>query len=258
MDCPFPGMDPWLEHPALWPDVHNSLVAGLREALVPLVAPRYFVALERRTYLLAPEELVIGRPDVSVAVAEAPRSRSGPSSSGTGEGLDVELLIEEEIGETFLEIRDVETSVVVTVFELLSPANKIHARGRQEYEEKRRRVLSSRTHLIELDLLRAGRSIPLVSPAPQSDYRLLVSRAPRRPKATLMAWNLREPIPSVRIPLAHGEDEPELGINEVVHDIYRRARFDLRLRYDRPPEPTLSPDDLQWASELVDRARARA
>ena len=32
----FPGMDPWLEHPDLWPDVHNSLIASIRDALTPL------------------------------------------------------------------------------------------------------------------------------------------------------------------------------------------------------------------------------
>jgi len=39
-------MDPYLEHPALWPDVHNSLIAAIRDALVPLVAPRYYVVIE--------------------------------------------------------------------------------------------------------------------------------------------------------------------------------------------------------------------
>ena len=32
---PFPGMDPYLEHPALWPGVHQSLITYLRDALVP-------------------------------------------------------------------------------------------------------------------------------------------------------------------------------------------------------------------------------
>ena len=27
MSCPFPGMDPYLEHPTLWPGVHNGLIA---------------------------------------------------------------------------------------------------------------------------------------------------------------------------------------------------------------------------------------
>src|SRR5947199_32906 len=65
--CPFPGMDPWLEHPALWPDVHNSVGAAIRDELTPCVAPRYYVALERRTYHLKPDDLVfVGRPDVAV------------------------------------------------------------------------------------------------------------------------------------------------------------------------------------------------
>ena len=39
-------MDPWLESPSLWPDVHNRLIAAISDALTPLVAPRYYIALE--------------------------------------------------------------------------------------------------------------------------------------------------------------------------------------------------------------------
>jgi hypothetical protein len=60
-------MDPYLEHPALWPDVHHRLIAALADTLSPVVAPRYYVALESRTYLLTPDDLVfVGRPDVAV------------------------------------------------------------------------------------------------------------------------------------------------------------------------------------------------
>lgn len=48
----FPGMDPYLEHPALWQDVHNRLVAAIADALTPFVAPRYYMGLERRIYLM--------------------------------------------------------------------------------------------------------------------------------------------------------------------------------------------------------------
>jgi Protein of unknown function (DUF4058) len=30
----FAGMNPWLEHPTLWPDVHNSLIGRARYDLV--------------------------------------------------------------------------------------------------------------------------------------------------------------------------------------------------------------------------------
>ena len=49
MRPPFPGMDPWLESPTLWPDVHNSLITSIRDALAPRLAPRYFVGVESRT-----------------------------------------------------------------------------------------------------------------------------------------------------------------------------------------------------------------
>ncbi len=60
-------MDPYLERPALWPDVHNALIAALRDALGPVLRPKYFVALEERVYTDGPGGLtLIGRPDLSV------------------------------------------------------------------------------------------------------------------------------------------------------------------------------------------------
>ena len=44
----FPGMDPWLEDPPLWPDVHESLIVYFREQLQPFLRPRYVAAIERR------------------------------------------------------------------------------------------------------------------------------------------------------------------------------------------------------------------
>src|SRR5437667_264154 len=33
MPSPFPGMDPYLEEPGLWPDVHHELISELRAVL---------------------------------------------------------------------------------------------------------------------------------------------------------------------------------------------------------------------------------
>src|SRR5438067_1357388 len=51
MRMPFPGMDPYLEHPALWPGVHNGLIAALLAQLQPLLMPRYVAAIEQRVYI---------------------------------------------------------------------------------------------------------------------------------------------------------------------------------------------------------------
>ena len=61
MRSPFyPCMDPYLEHPALWPDVHSSLISAIRDVLVPLVTPKYYVGVEQRTHLISSEDLDAG------------------------------------------------------------------------------------------------------------------------------------------------------------------------------------------------------
>jgi Protein of unknown function (DUF4058) len=42
---PFPGMDPYLEAPSIWPDVHTNLMSIFREQLAPLLAPKYLAEL---------------------------------------------------------------------------------------------------------------------------------------------------------------------------------------------------------------------
>ena len=62
MPTPFPGMDPYVEQPVLWLDVHNGLIAEIRNALAPQLRPRYYVALEERTYLAEPAWLAFVQP----------------------------------------------------------------------------------------------------------------------------------------------------------------------------------------------------
>ena len=104
MPTPFPGMDPYLEQPALWPDVHNGLIAELRNTLVPQLRPRYYVALEERTYLAAPTGLTfVSRPDVTAAGASTSAATQAPlvDKSLTGvatlEPVIVELQVPEPV-----------------------------------------------------------------------------------------------------------------------------------------------------------------
>ena len=64
------------------------------------------------------------------------------------------LLMPEVVRQGYLEIRDVATSEVVTVMEVLSPTNKRPGEGQRTYEAKRQTVLASPTNLVEIDLLR--------------------------------------------------------------------------------------------------------
>ena len=245
-------MDPYLENPALWPDLHDSLIASIRDALVPTLRPRYYVSLEKRMYLLKPDDVAfIGRPDVAV-ISRAPPGESPLEPSPQTTILEVEVPMNDEVGELFLEVHDASSGQIVTVLELLSPVNKINAKGRREYEEKRDQIFASRTNLVEVDLLRAGLPMAVIGKPVRSDYRLLVSRGDRRPRAQLYAFGVRQPIPRFPLPLLKGDAEPLLDLNGIVHDLYDRAGFDLQIDHARPPVPALSEADDSWARGLVE------
>ena len=176
MKSPFPGMDPYLEHPTLWQDVHDRLIAAIADAIVPAVAPNYYVALQRYAYLLGPGgTMYVGKPDVAIARPTLPlvgRAQPIPANAGV---LEVEMPMEEEVDENYLEVREVKTGKLITIIEILSPVNKISSEGRQEYLEKRQKILQTRTSLVEIDLLRNGEPMDVIGPPTQSHYRILIS-----------------------------------------------------------------------------------
>jgi len=252
MKSPFPGMDPYLEHPSLWPDVHNRLIAALADDLSVRVAPRYYVGLERRTYLLKADDMVfIGRPDIAVATTPGVSVFASQPATTSVTVLEVDVPMQDEVSENFLEIHEVKTGKLITILELLSPVNKLHKQGREEYERKRGYVFRSWTNLVEIDLLRAGDPMPVIGAQVQSDYRILVSRGIQRPRAWLIAFTLRQPIPAFTLPLLPGDDEPEVVLNRILHALYQRARFDLRLDYTQAPIPPLAEANAAWARELI-------
>lgn len=255
MPTPFPGMDPYLERRGLWEEVHLGLIAKIQEFLTPLLRPRYRVAVERRTYLVvqSPDDFV-GKPDVLILATREPRAEYGVLAEMWPSVPRVAQLPKaEEVTERFLEVRETATGEVVTVIELLSPTNKSSRQGRAQYEAKRLAVLASMTHLVEIDLLRAGEPLAMrvEGNGHQTDYRIVISRAPARPKADVFLFGVRHPIPDFPIPLRRGETEPTLPLNLVLHDLYDRAGYDLAIDYSQPADPPLDEADAAWAMQLL-------
>ncbi len=254
MPCPFPGMDPYLEHPGLWPDVHHGLIEALRDALAPMLRPRYRVAIEQRVYVADVEgPFFLGRPDVSVLDVKSPaRTTAGaPAPVAVVEPVPVEVPLPDRQREGYLEVRDVTTSEVVTVLELLSPTNKHPGEGRRLYKEKRRQVLGTRTHLVEVDLLRGGEPMTMWGDGRGRHYRILVSRSERRPRADLYAFDLPQPIPPFPLPLREGDEEPTVDLGALLHDLYDRAGYDLAVDYTSEPVPPLEDADAAWVDKLL-------
>lgn len=250
-------MDPWLEHPALWPGVHNALIAAVQRWLSPRLRPHYVVRMQERAYLDVDASWV-GLPDLSVQSAAARSGRRAASKTVAAPGavLDVEIPMPDQVRETWLEIRAPRHGDVVTVVEILSPGNKRPGDGRRLYEEKRRQILGSRTHLIEIDLLRGGMAMPVHGPRHGAHYRILVSRGDQRPRAQLYPFTVRDAIPAFPLPLAGGCEEPQITLRPLLDGVYETSGFDLELDYRQAPVPALSSADATWAARLT-RSRRR-
>ncbi len=257
MPTPFPGMDPYLEQPALWPDLHNSLIVALRDDLAPRLRPRYYVAIEERTYTVEPADLALaGRADVAVVShAPAPNAALAGQAAQSG-GVVIELELPDLVRETYLEVRAADGQIV-TLIEILSPTNKRPGEGRGQYLRKRRAVLGSLSHLVEIDLLRGGEPMPVQRYEGQSDYRIMVSRGEQRPRALLLPFNVRQPIPLFQLPLLADDPEPTVELGALLHALYDRGGYDLRLRYGVEADPPLSGEDAAWAAALLHTAGLR-
>lgn len=268
MPTPFPGMDPYLERPSLWPNVHNSLITALRDVLTPLLRPRYFVAVQERSYLDDPFGLSFSNiPDAGIVGPynrSAVRQRDLAPIAPATEPRTIELAMPDPMRETYLEVQEVgldadnevgingttQSARVITLLEILSPGNKRQGEGRIEYERKRRRILRSMTHLVEIDLLRSG--LPMLKVADEEhDYMILVSRAEERPRAYWHPFSVRGPIPMFRLPLQEDDEEPLVDLNTILHQLYDRAGYDLRINYRAEPVPPLAEADASWADKLL-------
>jgi hypothetical protein len=53
MPSPFPGMDPYLEHPRSWPNFHHRLITAIAIHLGPQLRPKYRVVVEEAMYQTA-------------------------------------------------------------------------------------------------------------------------------------------------------------------------------------------------------------
>ena len=261
MPSPFPGMDPFIE--AFWSDFHGSFGFASKQLLNPHLPDDLATRIETDVYLreLSAEEREIGKrrripeADASVNIAEdafAP-GRTRAAAVAAAEPTAVGFLpgvVEERVRKVV--VRDTFREEIVTVIELLSPTNKV--RHRDAYEQKRRALLDTPAHLVEIDLLRQGRRLP-IDDCPESDFLVTVSVAERRPAVDLWAFSLRDPLPVIPIPLRDGAVAP-FDLRGLLDLIYGASEYDRQI-YARPPDPPLPPADAVWAADVLTAAGRR-
>ena len=254
MPSPFPGMDPFLENPGLWPGVHAKLIATLWEMIGPLLPGRYWVDVEERIYVEIEEGPARPlRADLAVTTERRGLLPTASPASDIAPGfVAVEEELEVPIRERFLVIRQLPGRELVTVVEVLSPANKTQSgRGAAEYRRKRKEVLSGGASLVEVDLLRGGaRPAPVRSVGPH-DYVAVVHRCWEHPRAWGRGWGLQDGIPDLPIPLLPADPCLFVPLQQAVRFVYDRGAYERLLDYSRAPDPPLSLEQHRWAVETL-------
>lgn len=260
MPSPFPGMDPFIEACGRWEDFHPQLIGEIHRALAATVPERYFVSLGERSYIALTDregkEFKSFLPDVGItAPAESLGKRTSASviEAAEPEAISMEAFVAAEFRETFIEIHESDSEEqLVTCIEVLSPSNKRRgSKGRKLYTRKRNALLLGTANLVEVDLLRGGHRMPMITPWPDSPYTLLVCREQHAPSCKVWPAHLRQPLPTLRIPLAPPDEDVLLDLQSFLATIYARSRFDRRLDYTRPLQPALSDDDSAWFAEQL-------
>lgn len=213
----FPGMDPYLEDPAFWHDFHASFITYCADALLRQLASSYDARMAERLRTIE---------------------------------LSARPLVTSEIRHVWIEIVHGSERSLVTVIEILSPWDKAGV-GCGEYLARRQAILDQHVNLIEIDLLKGGERVPLLRAPRLADYHVCINREERRADAEVYSWGVRDPLPTVPVPLRRPDVDVTLDLPTLMSHAYKRGRYARALRYDTPPRAPLSLEDVEWAQELA-------
>lgn len=259
-------MNPYLEDPALWGDVHHTLISAIRRQLNRVLPEGYVALIQERVYVELGEERRHYLPDVSVSVT---RRAAQPSASATAVAdapVHIEILTE-PIREPFIEIhllRD-KSRQLVCVIELLSPPNKSpNSEGRRLHLRKQRDLLHSDTHLIEIDLLHGGEHTvfppreALLRVRKEWDYLVCLHRAGwSGAEADVWFIDLSQPLPTIRVPLLNTDPDVEVHLQAVLDEAYEEGQYEQLIDYTQDCPAPLPSASREWAYALLREKRRR-
>jgi Protein of unknown function (DUF4058) len=255
MPSPFPGMDPYLEGSM---NFHHQFSAEIARQLSPKILPKYLAVMAERFVLDEPNGVAIATGTLYPDVAVYKTGREAPQASvaiSTQAPLRLATKVPERVPHVSIEIRDAKNHRLVTAIEVLSPWNK-RARGRREYLAKRRRILLSSAHLMEIDLLHEGHRVPMRQPLPDAPYFVLLSRAEDRPFMEVWPVRLDQPLPAVPIPLLSGDADVPLDLQIALATIYDLLGYGIDIDYAQPPPVRLTSEEESLSKQFLEKRRA--
>lgn len=229
MPSPFPGMDPYLENPKLWPAFQHQLLACLYQILLPGLVDRYRARVGTRSY-----------------VSEMALFTS---------------IIREQYSEEFIEIRNRTDGKLVTLLEVVSPANKTTPAGRQAYLDARQLAVAQKAGIVEIDLVMQGKPTLTYSRdgLPEYDYAVTVTRTNAPDRYEIYTATLQKRLPKFKLPLAADDRDALLDLQAAFARAYDLGTFANQINYKGPPHPDVpfTPEYRQWAEELLKQMKLR-
>jgi hypothetical protein len=221
-------MDPYLEDDALWPGFQHQLVLCLYQILLPGLVDRYRARVGQRHYV-------------------------------TEQALFTSV-VREEHHEDYVEIRQRTDGRLVTLLEVVSPANKVTTAGRGAYLDKRRESKLQGANLVELDLVLQGQPTLEYSRdgLPDWDYAVTVTRCTQPERYEIYTATLQKRLPRFRLPLAPDDRDTVLDLHTAFSRCYDQGGFAAKIDYTRDPPPTLAAEDRQWLDEVLRQQKLRS
>ena len=112
-----------------------------------------------------------------------------------------------------------------------------------------------RTALLEIDLLRPGKRVPMQKPLPSVPYFVFLTRNENKPFSDIWPILLQDPLPRVPVPLLPGDQDVFLNLQQAFTTVYDLLSYDLSIDYTKPPKIPLPSDIGAWAEELLNKHR---
>ena len=261
MPSPFPGMDPYLERPDIFPDFHDSFITYLREHLQASLPAPYFAAIGRRVWIEMARRSV--GPDIHV-IHSRPRGSARAEPAGTLSVATPPVAVHvahDEFREPLIELytSDERGKRLVTSLEVLSLSNKTPgAHGRDLYVRKQKELLTSEVHLVEIDLLRGGEHVTAVpledarAACGAFDYHVSIHRFDDLETFFVYPILLEDRLPTIAIPLLPGDPSVPLDLQAVLDRCYDAGPYVREIDYEGDaPVPPLRPEQAAWAAGVL-------
>ena len=168
-------------------------------------------------------------------------------------------MVREEHHEDYIEIRQRSDSRLITLLDLVSPANKTTQQGRTAYLDKRREGRGAAANLVEVDLILQGQPTLEYSRdgLPEWDYAVTVTRSTQPERYEIYTATLQKRLPRFRLPLASDDRDTVLDLHTAFTRCYDQGGFANKIDYSRDPITALTDEDRRWLNDVLKQQKLR-